>query len=88
MTNRKKVVVGFMAGLAVGTIIGILIAPDKGKNTRNNITKKTNQFRDDVNSSIQKGVGKVNSIKESAFTLVNKYGNGNELTDTNSQSMN
>ena len=33
-TNSKPTALYFLAGIAVGAILGILLAPDKGKETR------------------------------------------------------
>lgn len=38
--STAKVIVGVLAGVAVGAAIGILFSPDKGVNTRKKITKK------------------------------------------------
>jgi gas vesicle protein len=35
----KKILLGFIAGAAAGTLLGILLAPDKGSNTRNRLKK-------------------------------------------------
>jgi gas vesicle protein len=86
MDNTKKVFIGFLAGLTVGSIAAILLAPDKGENTRNNIVQKSNQIKEDLNSSLQKGLDKINSVKESAFTLVNNY--GNEIADKTNHNVN
>lgn len=72
--NTIKIVLGFLAGAAAGAVAGILLAPDKGTNTRKNISDKATQFRDNANERIQNGVTRLNSLKESAFTLINKYG--------------
>ena len=37
----SKILVGFLAGAAVGALAGILFAPDKGSNTRQKIADKT-----------------------------------------------
>ena len=44
-----KVFLGLLAGVAVGAVLGILFAPDKGTETRRKITKK----RDDLTGSIK-----------------------------------
>lgn len=74
MKNSGKVFLGFLSGAAAGVLAGILIAPDKGKNTRENVVNKASQFTDEVGVTFQKGVDKFNSFKESAFSLINKYG--------------
>lgn len=48
--STAKVVSGVLAGLAVGTILGILFAPDKGSETRNKIISKRNDFIDKIKS--------------------------------------
>ncbi|MCF8239641.1 MAG: YtxH domain-containing protein [Saprospiraceae bacterium] len=42
--DNGKVILGFLAGGAIGAILGILFAPDNGKNTRKKISKKSNKL--------------------------------------------
>lgn len=37
---------GVVAGIAVGAVVGILFAPDKGTKTRENISKKSQDYLD------------------------------------------
>ncbi|WP_378187703.1 YtxH domain-containing protein [Aquimarina sp. W85] len=48
MSNRSNTVLGILSAAAVGTAIGILFAPDKGKNTRTKIQKKAVDTKDDI----------------------------------------
>jgi gas vesicle protein len=48
--------IGFIAGAAAGTIVGILYAPNKGSRTRRKIRKKTHRLSSDVMGSINSQV--------------------------------
>jgi gas vesicle protein len=74
MKDNAKVFWGFVAGLAAGAVAGILLAPDSGKNTRKKVSDSTGKIKDDVQAQVQKGMEKINSLSESAFSLINKYG--------------
>ena len=51
--STGKVVLGTMAGLAIGAIAGILFAPDKGSVTRKQISKKGDDYLDDAKSKVE-----------------------------------
>lgn len=42
--KSSNVVLGIIAGAAVGAVIGVLFAPDKGENTRKKIARKGEDF--------------------------------------------
>lgn len=49
--SNSKILVGFLAGAAIGALAGILFAPDKGSNTRKKIATKTGDITDTVKNS-------------------------------------
>ncbi|MGM0376483.1 MAG: YtxH domain-containing protein [Bacteroidota bacterium] len=49
-----KTVLGAMAGLAIGAIAGILLAPEKGSKTRKQIMKKGDHYADEGKSKFNK----------------------------------
>jgi gas vesicle protein len=53
-----KVVIGAMAGIAAGALIGVLFAPDKGSDIRNKIAKQGEDYLDSRK-------GKFNSLLDS-----------------------
>ena len=61
MANTKTLL-GFLAGAAVGALAGILLAPDKGSETRKKISKKKSDLGDSVKESFSDFV---DGIKES-----------------------
>lgn len=46
--DKGKVLLGVAAGLAAGAALGLLLAPDKGSNTRKKIGKKKDKLIDDM----------------------------------------
>lgn len=44
--NTGKIVGALLVGAAIGGILGILFAPDKGSETRKKIVGKTDDFKD------------------------------------------
>jgi gas vesicle protein len=46
--SSGKVLLGVLAGLAVGATLGILFAPDKGSKTRKKIQKKGDEYADEL----------------------------------------
>jgi gas vesicle protein len=52
MNTAGKVMVGVLAGAAVGLLTGILLAPDSGKKTREKLIGKSKDLRDKVTDSL------------------------------------
>jgi len=48
--STGKVVLGAVAGLAIGGVLGILFAPEKGSVTRQQIMDKGNDYADELKS--------------------------------------
>ena len=46
--SSTKFILGALVGAVIGVQIGILIAPDKGENTRKKITKKSGEYLDEA----------------------------------------
>lgn len=46
--NTSKVLLGILGGVAVGAIAGILMAPDKGSNTRKKLLDSGKGYLDDI----------------------------------------
>jgi gas vesicle protein len=68
--NNGKVLLGVLAGVAVGATLGILFAPDKGSNIRKKISKKGEDYaeglEDKFNEFIESVTQKFESLKQEA----------------------
>jgi Gas vesicle protein len=66
--STGKIVLGVLAGVAVGALIGVLFAPDKGCETRRKISKKSHDVAEDIKERFSKIVD----------DLAGKHGGGTE----------
>jgi hypothetical protein len=48
MSNNSKLLMGFLVGAAVGGALGLLLAPDKGSETRRKIIETGNDLGDSI----------------------------------------
>lgn len=69
-----NVLLGIVAGIAVGATLGVLFAPDKGSNTRKKITEKGNELAGDLEQKfselIESITSRLESLQEEAIRLV------------------
>ncbi len=70
----SKIVVGFLAGAAVGALAGILFAPDKGSNTRKKIATKSGDMTDSVKNSFNDFIDGVKHTYAGAKEEVDEFG--------------
>jgi len=61
MNTTSKILLGFIAGAAIGGALGILLAPDKGSETRRKIVEKGSDLSDSLTDSLS-GLGE--TVKE------------------------
>jgi gas vesicle protein len=64
MNNTGKILTALAAGVVAGTLLGILIAPDKGSATRKKITDSKDKVQDDIKTAFRKGKDRINQIRE------------------------
>ena len=75
--STGKVVLGTVAGLALGAIAGILFAPEKGSATRKQIMDKGDDYVDKLKSKAENLVGKgkarYDDAKEDVLNAAEKF---------------
>jgi gas vesicle protein len=68
-SDKSGAVVALLAGLAVGAVLGILFAPDSGKNTREKISDKALDLTDNAKDSLHSIKDKISFGKDSLVSL-------------------
>ncbi len=80
--DKGKVVLGALAGLAAGAVLGILFAPEKGSDTRKKIASKGKDtaegLKEKYNGIIDNLNSKLESVKKGSQ---NYYDEGKEVVD-------
>lgn len=72
MNRSEKTLFSFVLGAAAGLAAGFLFAPDKGKSTREKLSSKASELKDEFKENIDRE--KLREIANSAITGVEKYG--------------
>jgi len=54
----------FLLGALSGLVVGILIAPDKGENTRDNLMDTADKWRDKFNRMVGRADAKLNDLRD------------------------
>jgi gas vesicle protein len=79
--NSGKIILGVLAGAAIGATLGILFAPGKGSSVRKKISKKREQFTEGMEEKFDKFVDSVTekfeTVKDEAIRM---GGNGKQKT--------
>ena len=75
MKNCGKVAVALLAGLAAGTIVGVLFAPSKGSDTREKLNDSLSDLADALGERTKEQLDQLNDFKEQLVSTVkSKFG--------------
>mgnify|MGYP000644209420 CR=1 FL=1 len=77
--SNTKIFLGFLAGIAAGVAIGILLAPEKGDDTRKMLMGKARSLGNDLSEQLTPQLEKANelakSLSETIKTTLSDYSN-------------
>ena len=59
--KADKIILGVLGGVAVGALLGVLFAPEKGDKTRKKIMEKSNDYADELKDKLDSLLGTVTS---------------------------
>ena len=59
MKNTSKMLIALGAGLAIGGVLGVLFAPDKGSVTRHKIAEGGKKLKDKISRKVKMGKEKM-----------------------------
>lgn len=84
--RNSGIVLGLLAGAAIGSILGVLFAPEKGEETRKKVRRKAEELRDEAlehyEELSEKAKHEVDSIVSKAKRELEKYkGQAKEIAD-------
>lgn len=72
MKSSAKVLVALAAGAAIGGVLGILFAPDKGSATREKISDKAKDVTDSIKDYVALSKEKLEKMKENLEAKLDK----------------
>jgi gas vesicle protein len=74
MNNTNKILTAVGAGIVVGTIVGVLFAPEKGSETRKKISGQGKKIVEDVQNKFRRGRNKFNDLADDLLQATREKG--------------
>lgn len=65
--NSDKTLIAFLAGAAAGAVVGLLMAPDSGRITRDKLSRQADQLVNDLEDQWEVGFQKIRELTNSAL---------------------
>ena len=62
--KSDKIILGVLGGVAIGALLGVLFAPEKGDDTRKKIMDKSNDYTDELKGKLDTLLGSITNKYE------------------------
>ena len=72
MSRASSVTLSFLVGAGIGVIVGILMAPKAGEETREDVKEKLNTMKLKVDNLYEKSIEKTNEIVSKSEGIIEK----------------
>ncbi len=72
MNSTSKTILAVMGAAAVGAIIGMLVAPEKGSELRKKITDATGDWTHQLSDLLEQGKEQLNTLKDKVSSETSK----------------
>jgi gas vesicle protein len=66
--KADKIILGVLGGVAVGALLGVLFAPEKGDKTRTKIMDKSNNYADELKDKLDTLLGTITKKYEKIWS--------------------
>jgi len=70
MSDNSKVLIGLLAGLAAGAALGLLLAPEKGSDTRDKLSQSLKDLADTIKDKAADEINNLTSLKDKVVDSV------------------
>lgn len=78
MNSSSRTILAIMGAAAVGAIIGMLVAPEKGSELRRKITDATGDWTSQLSDLLAQGKEQLNNLKNKATNEASNFGSESE----------
>jgi gas vesicle protein len=70
MNDNSKVLIGLLAGLAAGAALGLLLAPEKGTDTRDRLSQSLKDLGDSIKDKAADEINNLANLKDKVVSTV------------------
>jgi gas vesicle protein len=70
MNDNSKVLIALLAGIAAGAALGLLLAPEKGSETRDKLSQSLKDLGDSIKDKAADEINNLSSLKDKVVSSI------------------